>query len=295
MQPSASLQLQGSIVAIATPFRDGKVDEAAFRRLVEFQIENGTSGIVPCGTTGESATLSHEEHEQLVRLTVEIVAGRVPVIAGTGSNSTREALRLTESARADGADAALLITPYYNKPTQEGLYRHYRKIAETVDLPLIVYNCPGRTGVSIAPETVARLAPLKNIVAVKDATASLDWTSEVCGACDLTVLSGDDSATLAQIAVGARGVISVLANVAPGPMAELVAHALADRWDQARTLHHRYFRLMKTLFIETSPIPVKAALEMMGLIGPELRAPLCEISEASRAKLREAMRQVGLL
>lgn len=289
------MDFTGSIVAIITPFREGQIDTEAFRRLIEFQIEGGTTGIVPCGTTGESATLCHQEHEDLVRLTVEAVAGRVPVIAGTGSNSTREALRLTRAAKEAGADAALLITPYYNKPTQQGLYEHYRAVAEEVDLPLVVYNCPGRTGVSIAPETLFRLAELKNIVAVKDATGSMDWTSEVCGGCDLTVLSGDDSAAVPQIAVGAQGVISVLANVAPRATADMIGKALAGDYAGARAIHHQYFRLIKTLFIESNPIPVKAAAELMGLVGPELRLPLVPIADAHRATLREAMKAVGLV
>ena len=284
------MELTGSIVAIVTPFRNGKVDEAAFRKLVEFQIANGTSGIVPCGTTGESATLSHEEHEALIRLTVEIVAKRAVVIAGTGSNSTAEALRLTASAKSAGADAALLITPYYNKPTQEGLYRHYARIAEEVDLPQVLYNCPGRTGVSLAPETVIRLAEHKNVVAVKDATGNIEWTSQVCAANKLTVLSGDDSATLPQIAVGAVGVISVLANVAPRATADLVAKALAGEYAGARAIHQKYFNLMKTLFIESNPIPVKAACEAMGLIGGELREPLTPISEGAKGTLLAAMK-----
>jgi 4-hydroxy-tetrahydrodipicolinate synthase len=289
------MNLSGSLVAIATPFRGGKVDDAAFRKLVEFQIEGGTAAIVPCGTTGESATLSHAEHVDLIKLTVEAAAGRVPVVAGTGSNSTREALDLTRAAKNAGAQAALLITPYYNKPSQEGLYQHYRAIAADVDLPLIVYNCPGRTCVSIAPQTLRRLAAHKNVVAVKDATVNLDWTSEVCQIDGLTVLSGDDSAAVAQVALGARGVISVLANVAPRATADMMAAALAGDFAAARALHHKYFRLMKALFMETSPMPVKAALEMMGLIGPEIRAPLVPMSEAGRAPLREAMMEVGLL
>jgi 4-hydroxy-tetrahydrodipicolinate synthase len=289
------MKWQGSYVAIVTPFRDDKIDAPAYRRLIEFQIESGTSGIVPCGTTGESATLTHAEHAELIRLTMELVGGRVPVIAGTGSNSTREALGLTAEAQKAGADAALLITPYYNKPSQQGLYEHYKAIAEAVDIPLVLYNVPGRTGVSLAPTTVFRLAELKNVVAVKDATGSMDWTSEVIGGCDLAVLSGDDSATLPMIALGATGVISVLANVAPGMMADLVRMALDGDWVGARQLHHRYFKLMKALFLESNPMPVKAALEMMGLIGPEIRPPLTPISEGTRTQLRDALTRLGLL
>ena len=289
------MQLKGSYVATATPFRNNGIDEQAYRRLIEFQLANGTAGIIPCGTTGESATLSHEEHEWLIRFTIEIVNGRVPVIAGTGSNSTREALRLTHAAAEAGADAALLITPYYNKPTQEGLYQHFRTVAYEVDIPIIVYNCPGRTGSSIAPETLARLCDQANIVGVKDATGNLDWTSQVCATTRLQVLSGDDAATLPQMAVGATGVISVAANVIPRPMADLVAHALAGDYAAARAVHQKYFRIMKGLFIETNPIPVKAALELMGMIGPDIRLPLVPLADPNRARLREIMKEVALL
>jgi 4-hydroxy-tetrahydrodipicolinate synthase len=289
------MQFQGSFVAVVTPFRGGRIDENAYRQLVEFQLESGSAGIVPCGSTGESATLSHEEHADLIRLTVELVKGRAPIVAGTGSNSTREALKLTAVAKQAGADAALLITPYYNKPTQQGLYEHYKTVAEEVDLPIVLYNVPGRTGVSLAPTTIFRLAELKNVVAVKDATGNLEWTSEVIGGCDLTVLSGDDALTLPMIALGAKGVISVLANVAPGVMAEMVKKALAGDHVTARQIHHRYFRLMKAMFLESNPIPVKAALEMMGMIGPELRLPLTPIGEAARTQLRDAMARVGLI
>lgn len=289
------MQLTGSLVAIVTPFKDGSIDEAAFRKLIDFQIENGTNGIVPCGTTGESATLSHAEHEDLVRLTVDAVGGRVPVIAGTGSNNTAEALQLTEAARAAGADAALLITPYYNKPTQQGLYEHYRKIAETVDLPLVLYNCPGRTGGSLTPETVARLAEFKNVIAVKDATGSTEWTSQVCEIEKITVLSGDDSATVPQISLGAKGVISVLANIAPKAMSDLVAHANAGRAAEALAIHRQYFPLMKKLFVESNPIPIKAACEIMGMVGPEIRLPLTPATDATRELIKEEMQKVGLL
>lgn len=289
------MQFQGSFVAIVTPFRDGKIDKPAYRKLVDFQIDAGTNGIVPCGTTGESATLSHEEHADLVKMTIEMVGGRVPVIAGTGSNSTREALRLTEEAKKAGADAALLITPYYNKPSQQGLFEHYKAINDAVEIPMVLYNVPGRTGVSLTPATVFRLAELKNVAAVKDATGSLDWTSEVCGGCNLAVLSGDDSATLPMISLGATGVISVMANVAPKMMTDMVRLALAGDYVGARQLHHRYFHVMKTLFIESNPMPVKAALAMMGMIGPELRLPLTPVGEGTRNLLREVLTRVGLL
>ncbi len=290
------MQLKGSMVAIATPFKNGGIDTEAYRRLIEFQIENGTAGIVPCGTTGESATLTHEEHEHLIRQTIELVRGRALVIPGTGSNSTREALRLTRAAKESGADAALLITPYYNKPTQEGLRRHYDTVAAEVDIPLIVYNVPGRTGVSIEPDTLARLvADHDNIIAVKDSTGNLDWTSAVCGIKKLAVLSGDDSMTLPMMSLGAVGVISVLANIAPKAVAEMVGKAAAGDWTGARAIHHRYFKLTRSLFVETNPIPVKAAMEMMGLIGPEIRLPLVPVSAPNRQKIKQLMQELGLV
>lgn len=289
------MELRGSYVAIATPFSQGRFDRAVFEKLINFQIDNGTAGLVPCGTTGESATLDHDEHVEVIRAAVEIADGRVPVLAGTGSNATSEAIELSKAAKGVGADAALLLTPYYNKPTQEGLYQHYKAIAEAVDLPQVIYNCPGRTAVSIAPETVLRLAELPQVVAVKDATKDLDWTSQICADGRLSVLSGDDSATLSMIALGARGVISVLANVAPRAMADLVEKALAGDHTGALETHRRYFRLMKLLFSETSPIPTKAALEMMGLMGPEIRLPLVAMTEGGRQTLRAEMQRLGLL
>jgi 4-hydroxy-tetrahydrodipicolinate synthase len=286
---------QGSFVAIVTPFQEGKFDEASFGNLIEFQIENGSDGIVPCGTTGESATLSHAEHAEVIRSCVKAVAGRKPVIAGTGSNSTAEAIGLTREAHQAGADAALLITPYYNKPTQEGLYRHYRAVAEAVDIPQIVYNCPGRTGVSISPDTLARLAELSNIVAVKDATGNPDWTTEVAMKTDLTILSGDDTLTLPFLSIGAVGVISVTANLMPAEVARLCRSARENDWSEARRIHERLFALTKLLFSESNPIPVKAALHLMGKIGPEIRPPLCPMSQPNREKLRAEMVRLGLL
>jgi 4-hydroxy-tetrahydrodipicolinate synthase len=286
---------KGSIVAIVTPWKNGKLDKDAFAKLIEFQIENGTSAIVPCGTTGESATMDYPEHHEVVAFTIERVKGRVPVIAGTGSNSTSEAISLTRKAKELGADAALLLSPYYNKPMQEGLYQHYKSVAEAVAIPQIVYNCPGRTGSSVSPDTVARLSKIPNIVALKDAVGSIDYTSEVASKCDITILSGNDSMNLPIIALGARGSISVLANVAPRASADLCQAALDRDWDKALALHKQYFDLCQTLFVESNPIPVKAALEMMGLIGPELRLPLTPISEANRARLRASMEKVGLL
>ena len=286
---------QGSFVAIITPWKDGKIDKDGLAKLIDFQIEGGTSGIVPCGTTGESATMTHAEHCEVIRFTIERVAGRVPVVAGTGSNSTAEALELTAKAKDLGADGALLISPYYNKPTQEGIFQHYKKINDEVALPQIVYNCPGRTGSSVRPDTVARLAVLPNIAALKDAEGDIDYTSEVASKCDITILSGNDSMNLPIMAVGGKGCISVLANVAPKATAGIVGLALEGKWDEARAEHLKYFNLCKTLFVETNPIPVKAGCEMLGLCGPEIRLPLVPITDAGREKLRAAMAEVGLL
>nr|MBI3614530.1 4-hydroxy-tetrahydrodipicolinate synthase [Nitrospirota bacterium] len=287
----------GSHVAIVTPFRKGRVDEKALGDLIEFQIANGTNGIVPCGTTGESATLSHEEHDRVVALTVEVVRRRVPVIAGTGSNSTDEAIMLTKHAKAAGADGALLITPYYNKPTQEGLFLHYKAVAEAVDIPIILYNIPGRTGVNMAPATVARLAKIRNIVATKEGAGSLPQVSEIIQACGgrMTVLSGDDALTLPMMAVGAKGVITVTANIAPADMSAMVAAVLAGRQEEARALHYKLYPLFTALFFETNPIPVKTALAMMGKIDGELRLPLCPMSAEPREKLAQAMKDYGLI
>jgi 4-hydroxy-tetrahydrodipicolinate synthase len=287
----------GSHVAIVTPFRKGRVDEKALGDLIEFQIVNGTNGIVPCGTTGESATLSHEEHDRVVALTVEAVRRRVPVIAGTGSNSTDEAIMLTKHAKAAGADGALLITPYYNKPTQEGLFLHYKAVAEAVDIPIILYNIPGRTGVNMAPTTVARLSKIRNIVATKEGAGSLPQVSEIIQACGgrMTVLSGDDALTLPMMAVGAKGVITVTANIVPADMSAMVAAFLTGRQEEARSLHYKLYPLFTALFFETNPIPVKTALAMMGKIDGELRLPLCPMSAEPREKLAHAMKDYGLI
>lgn len=288
---------KGAIVAIVTPFKNGQVDEEALGDLIEFQIANGIDGIAPCGTTGESTTLSHAEHERVIALTVEAVRKRVPVIAGTGSNSTEEALRLTRHAKAVGADGALMVCPYYNRPTQEGLYRHFQTIAEAVSIPVIIYNIPGRTGVNMSPETMARLARVGNIVGVKEASGSIKQMSDVLALCgkEFTVLSGDDLFTLPLMAMGGHGVISVIANVAPADLAALVDAAAAGDFAEARRLHHKMAPLIDALFVETNPIPVKAALAMMGRIQPEYRLPLCPLAEANEAKLRRIMAQYGLL
>jgi len=287
----------GAIVAIVTPFRNGKVDEEALRRLIEEQIAGGTDGIAPCGTTGESTTLSHEEHDRVIEITVEAVKKRVPVIAGTGSNSTAEAIRLTKHAWKAGADAALIVCPYYNRPTQEGLYLHYRAIAEEVPIPIIIYNIPGRTGTNMLTETLARLAEIPNIVGVKEASGSLKQMSDVIRLCgpDFCVLSGDDIFTLGLLAIGGKGVISVISNVVPGDMAAMVDAFAAGDLSKARSLHHRISPLIDALFIETNPIPVKAALAMMGKIAYELRLPLCRLAEKNEAALKKVMQDYGLI
>jgi len=287
----------GSHVAIVTPFRKGKVDERALGDLIEWQIAKGTNGIVPCGTTGESATLSHEEHNRVIELTVEVVRRRVPVMAGTGSNSTEEAISLTKHAKDAGADGALLITPYYNKPTQEGLYRHYKAIAEAVDLPLVLYNIPGRTGVNMLPETIARLASIQNIVGVKEGSGSIQQASDIVQMCGdrLSVLAGDDAMTLPMMALGGAGVITVTANVAPTEMANMVKAFSAGKIEEARRIHFQLSPLFSALFYETNPIPVKEALGMMGKIDPELRLPLCAMGKESRDKLMQVMKESRLI
>jgi len=288
---------KGAIVAIITPFKNGQVDEEALRKLIEFQIENGTSGIVPCGTTGESATLTHEEHDRVIEITIDAVKKRIPVIAGTGSNSTAEALRLTKHACEAGADGALIVCPYYNRPTQEGLYQHYKAIAEEVPIPIVVYNIPGRTGVNMNPDTLARLAKIPNIVGVKEAAGSIKQMSDIIGLCDpdFDVLSGDDAFTLPLLALGGKGIISVISNVAPADMAEMVSAFEAGDLEKARRLHYKMIPLIDSLFVETNPVPVKAALSMMGMIEYELRLPLCKLTQGSYDRLKKAMIDYGLI
>lgn len=288
---------KGAIVAIVTPFKNGKVDEAALRGLIEFQIENGTDGIVPCGTTGESPVLSHEEHERVIEITVEAVRKRVAVIAGTGSNSTSEALRLTKHAHEVGADGALVVCPYYNRPSQEGLYQHYKKLAEEVPIPIIVYNIQSRTGVNMTTETLARLSKIKNIVGVKEASGSLRQMADVVEQCgdDFSVVSGDDFFTYPLMCMGGHGVISVVSNIAPGDVAAMVDAFNAGDIAKARSLHYKMTPLVDAMFVETNPTPVKAALAMMGKIQGDIRLPLVSISEASREKVRKAMINYGLI
>jgi 4-hydroxy-tetrahydrodipicolinate synthase len=287
----------GALTAIITPFRDGEIDERALRDLVEWQIQSGIDGLVPCGSTGESATLSHAEHERVIKITVEQARKRVPVVAGAGSNATAEAIRLTASARELGADGALLISPYYNKPTQDGIYKHYKMIAETVDLPLLIYNIPGRTASNIAPETFARLAAIKNIVGVKEASGSMDQTSDMLHLCGdkLTILSGDDALTVPLMALGAKGVIATIGNVMPREMHELAAAGLAGDSERARQIHYRMLPLMRALFIETNPICVKQAMAFMGKCCNELRLPLVPMTPPAAEKLKAAMKDLKLL
>lgn len=287
--------LSGTFTALITPFKNGRVDDAAFARQIKAQVDAGVTGIVPVGTTGESPTLSHEEHRHVIEAAVAIARGTgIQVVAGTGSNSTAEAIELTAHAKATGADAALLVNPYYNKPTQEGLFRHFAAIAREVDIPIVLYNIPGRTNITMAVGTMKRLAgEYKNIVAVKDAAGNLDLTSEAVGA-GLTVLSGDDSLTLPMMAVGARGVVSVASNIVPEMVVSLVKSAAAGDFTAARAGHHRLFALCRALFIETNPIPIKAAMQMLDRDSGELRLPLCEISDANRAVLRAALVAAGL-
>ena len=290
--------IQGSIVAMVTPFRNGAVDEAKVRELVEWHVASGTDGIVPCGTTGESPTLTHDEHKRVVEIVVDAARGRIPVVAGTGSNSTAEAIDLTSHAKKAGARAALVVNPYYNRPTQEGLYRHFRAVAEAADIPILVYNIQSRTAVNVETDTLQRLAKdCPNIVGVKEASGSLDQMTQVILACgpDFSVVSGDDNLTLPLMSVGGRGVISVIANIVPRETAEMTHAALAGDWKLARELHLRLFPLCRAVFIETNPIPVKEAMAMMGMLEPEFRLPLCRMGDANRERLRAILTQHGLL
>jgi 4-hydroxy-tetrahydrodipicolinate synthase len=288
---------KGAITAIVTPFKNGQFDEAAYRELIEFQIKGGIHGIVPCGTTGESATLSHAEHKRVVETCIDQVKKRVMVIAGTGSNNTAESLELTQHAEAAGADAALMITPYYNKPTQEGLYQHYKTVASNTRIPIVVYNVPSRTSVNLLPETVARLADLPTIKGIKEATGDLKQCAKVLQLCGdkITVLSGDDFTVLPLLAVGGMGVISVTSNVAPGDMAGMCNAFFAGDLAKARALHYKMWPLMEAMFFETNPTPAKTALKMMGKITGEVRQPLCPLSAANEDKLRQVMQKYGLI
>ena len=289
---------QGSFVAMVTPFRDGRVDEAKLKELVEFHIANGTDGLIPCGTTGESPTLSHDEHKRVVETVIETARKRITVVAGTGSNSTSEAIDLTRHAERAGANGALVVNPYYNKPTQEGLYRHFRAVADAVGIPIITYNIQGRTAVNVETATMARLArDCKNIVGVKEASGSLDQMSQVIAACGPTfsVLSGDDNITLPLLAIGGHGVISVIANIVPRETADMVHAALDGDFKRARELHYRLFPLARAAFLETNPIPIKEAMAMAGMLEPEFRLPMCRMSDANRETLRGIIMQYSLV
>ena len=288
---------EGSMVAIVTPFKNGKVDEKALRGLIEFQIAGGTQAIVPCGTTGESATLSHAEHDEVVGITVDACKGRVKVLAGTGSNSTWEAIELTHNAEKAGADGALLITPYYNKPSQEGLYGHFCTLAKETGLPIILYNVPGRTSVNMLPPTVERLAKIDNIVGIKEASGSLQQISEIIALCgqDFTVISGDDPLLWPILAIGGKGIISVTANVLPDKVSELCRAATAGDGDKARALHYELMAINDALFIETNPVPVKTALALMGKIGDELRSPLTPLVPENLEKLKTVLSEYSLI
>jgi 4-hydroxy-tetrahydrodipicolinate synthase len=286
----------GSLVAIVTPMKNGRVDFAAIERLVDWHVEQGTDGLVPVGTTGESPTVDVEEHEKIIETVVRRVAGRIPVIAGAGGNATAEAIELTKFSKDVGATATLQVAPYYNKPTQEGLYRHFAAIAEAVDLPMVLYNIPTRCVVNMTPETIARLAELPQVVAVKEATGSMDQTSEILARCDLAVLSGDDSLTLPLMALGARGVISVVANLVPRDVKRLAVAMLAGDLEAARAAHRKLFPLCRAMFVETNPIPIKTAMKWAGLIeSDEKRLPLTDLSAAGAEALRRAMKEYGLL
>jgi len=289
---------KGSIVAIVTPFKDGKVDEKRLRDLIEFHIKNGTAGIVPCGTTGESATLSFQEHDRVIEITIEQAQRRIPVIAGTGSNSTQEAIMLTRHAAKAGADASLQVSPYYNRPTQKGLYEHFKAVASSVDIPIILYNIASRTGVNIEPETIAMLArECKNIVGVKEASGSLDQMSRIRQLCgrDFDLISGDDSLTLPLLSIGGVGIISVVANLVPRDVASLVEEFEKGHIKKAQEIHYKLLPLIKAIFIETNPIPVKTALGLLGMCEPDLRLPMCAMLPENLEKLKKALKDYGLL
>ena len=293
-----SARFQGSFVAMVTPFRNGRVDEAKLRDLVDFHVAHGTDGLIPCGTTGESPTLSHDEHKRVVEVVVEAARGRIPVVAGTGSNSTAEAIDLTQHAERAGAAGALVVNPYYNKPTQEGLYRHFRAVAESAAIPILVYNIQSRTAVNVETATLERLVrDVKNVAGVKEASGSLDQMSQVIAACgpDFAVLSGDDNITLPLLAVGGHGVVSVIANILPRETAEMVHAALDGDWKRARELHYKLFPLARAAFLETNPIPIKEAMALAGMIEPEFRLPMCRMGDANRERLRAVLAQYALV
>jgi len=288
---------KGSMVALVTPFKNGKIDEKALSSLVEFHITNGTTALVPCGTTGESATLNYEEHDKVIELTIEFASGRIPVIAGTGSNSTEEAIALTKHAKKAGARASLQVSPYYNRPTQKGLYLHFKAIAEAVDIPIILYNIASRTGVNIEPETFAKLAQVKNIIGVKEASGSLEQMSRIRSLVpkDFLLISGDDALTLPTMSIGGVGIISVVANIIPRDVADMCVLFENSNIKKAQELHYKMLDLIKAMFIETNPIPVKTAMGMMKMIDPQMRLPLCEMLPENKEKLVKALKDYSLI
>jgi 4-hydroxy-tetrahydrodipicolinate synthase len=286
----------GAMVALVTPFRDGQVDWETLNELIDFQLENGIDAIVPVGTTGECPTLSHEEHKQVIERVVKSAGGNVPVIAGAGSNSTAEAIELTAFSKKVGADATLQVCPYYNKPTQEGFYQHFKAIAEEVDLPIVLYNIPGRCGAGMTPETIARLAELENIVAIKEATGSLDQASEIASRCDITIISGDDSLTLPLASVGGKGVISVVANIVPADVKAMTDLILQGDFVSALKWHKKLFTLSKgMLTLATNPIPIKAAMAMLNMMSEELRLPMTPLEDSKKTVLQQTLHEYGLL
>jgi len=284
----------GALTAMITPFRDGRLDEPRLREQIEHQIARGIDGLVPVGTTGESPTLSFEEHKRVIRLAVELVRGRVPVIAGTGANATPEAIELHSYAKEVGATAGLSVNPYYNRPTQEGMYRHFMTISEKVDLPIVLYNIPGRTGVTMSPHTVARLRQNGNVIAIKEATGSLDIASEIRSLCDITIISGDDSLTVPLMSVGAAGVISVLSNLIPADIKKLTKAALAGDFKTAADHHHRLFPLMRALFLDGNPVGIKFAMRHAGRDTGQLRLPLWEASDATKKQIADLMANLDI-
>ncbi len=287
----------GSMVALVTPFSNGKIDEKGLRKLVKFHLDNGTDVLCPCGTTGEAATLSLEEHEAVVNITMDAAGGKIPVLAGAGSNNTEEAIRLTRHAARAGVAGCLHITPYYNRPTQEGLVAHFKKIADAVSIPIVLYNVPGRTGVNMLPETVARLAEIPTIVGIKEASGSLSQVSEIINLCrkDFNVVSGDDVNTLPIMAVGGKGVISVTANIAPRLVSSMVRAFEEGRLEEAQKLHHHLLPLHNSMFLQTNPMPVKTALGMMGMISSEMRLPLCPMPAELDDKLKKILKKYQLV
>ena len=289
------MNIRGAMTAMVTPFRDGKVDDSRLREQIEFQIRSGVDGLVPVGTTGESPTLDFPEHERVIQITVTIANRRAPVIAGVGGNATTEALELHSFAKKVGADAGLSVNPYYNKPSQEGLYRHFMTLADKVDLPIVLYNIPGRTGINMTPRTVARLAKHPNIVAIKEATGSLDQASEIMSLCELPILSGDDSLTLPLMSIGGVGVISVASNIVPAAIKKMVSLAAGGNFAEAAVIHRRLFPFIKSLFLDGNPVGIKYAMKIAGMDSGEMRLPLWEASESTKQTIEKLMKKLDIV